>query len=453
MYIENVDQIRKSVIEKNHSISESDLPRLTDLYIYFLLHAFAFLKPGGRLAVVTADSWLNVGYGGGLKRYLQQHFEVESLISLDRQVFQDAQVKPVLIFAIKKEQIDPNSRTHFIRVKNGLPVESLWQLPEKHSSESTDVVQFLVKRSELNSDKPWGIYFKIPDTYEKLALHPLMTPLSNLAVTRIGIQTLAKDFFVLSPERVRETQIEWEFLQPLAQSSKYFYEPIIEPDIQPTFYVFYCSREKEDLQGTRALEYILQGEKIEVQVRGKNITVQGYQHKERIMRSSRRLWYDLKTSLERRGCASILIPRLVYRSFTVVWNKAKFVPGELFIEFLPHSDIDTEVYLAILNSSIFETMARTHAQVYGGGTYNINPGQIKKVPILNADLLTVEQKKELRQAYLWYLTDKNHHRSGIDAVVYKILGFDAAMQHRLSDTLEDLLLIATSSKKAALNNP
>ena len=91
----------------------------------------------------------------------------------------------------------------------------------------------------------------------------------------------------------------------------------------------------------------------------------------------------------------------MYRTHTVVWNQANFVPGELFIEFLPLplSRIDVEVYLAVLTSSVFEVMLRNHAQVYGGGTYNINPGQIKKVPMVNVTALSGTQKENLKQAY------------------------------------------------------
>lgn len=455
-YIEGVDRIRQSVIKKNQAIDELDLSRLTDLSIYFLLHALAALKSGGRLAVITTDSWLNVNYGEGFRKYLLQNFEIESLISLDRRVFDDAQVRPVLALAIKKETIDPNRHTHFIRLRNGLPIitlqRSLEDWPHLHNP---NITRFKIKSNKLKADHSWSIYFKTPEVYEELASHALMTPLANLAKTRVGIQTLAKQFFVLTPEQAKSAKIEKEYLEPLAQSLRYLSEPTIEPGMQSNFYLFCCSKDKKDIQGTHVLNYILQGELTEVQVRGKNTTVVGYHNKERIKRSSRKLWYDLKTSLERRGRASILIPRLIYRTFRVVWNKAGFVPGELFIEFLPLplSGVDLEVYLAILTSSVTEIMLRAHAQVYGGGTSNINPGQIKKVPILNVNLLTSQQREGLKQAYLDHLTNTNHDRSIIDAVICNILGFDHTKQQKLKEVLEDLHQIAMSSKKTTLANP
>ena len=84
-YIENIEHIRQTIFKRNPLISEFDFPRMTDLYIYFLLHALPLLRPGGRLAVITADPWLNVGYGEAFKKYLHQHFKIESLISLEVQ--------------------------------------------------------------------------------------------------------------------------------------------------------------------------------------------------------------------------------------------------------------------------------------------------------------------------------------------------------------------------------
>ena len=314
-------------------------------------------------------------------------------------------------------------------------------------TENTDIACSRVKSGELKAFNPWDIHFKAPEVYEELETHKLMSNMANVAETRIGIQTLAKEFFVLTQEQASTAQIEKEFLEPLAQSTRYISQPIIELNTEPVFYLFYCDKGKDNLQETQTLKYILQGEASPVEVRGKNIAVVGYQNKERIIKANRNFWYDLKSSLERRGRASILIPRLVYRNFTVIWNKAKFVPGELFIEFLPPPGIDDEVYLAILTSSITELMLRTHAQIYGGGTFNINPGRIKSVPMLNAALLTYQQREALKQAYMQYIADETHSRLPIDDLVYEILRLDTQKRQKINKTLKDLLQLTISSKK------
>ena len=92
-------------------------------------------------------------------------------------------------------------------------------------------------------------------------------------------------------------------------------------------------------------------------------------------------------------------------------------------------------------------MLRTHAQIYGGGTFNINPGRIKRVPILDASLLTHQQREALRQSYLQYLSDENHSRLPIDDLVYDILELSTQKRQKINETLKDLLQLAISAKK------
>jgi hypothetical protein len=447
---EDVKRIRQSVVEVNNSVEQDDFNGLTDLYVYFLLRSIPLLAPGGTLAVITADSWMNTSYGESLKQQLNEHFVIERLISLDRRVF-DASVKPVLIMATKKPNVSARKAVEFIRLRNGLPINDLQVfLDHPRRKRPDDVLTAYVKRQELKAGETWGRFFKAPDVCRKIASHRLMVPMSDLAQTRIGTQTLAKDFFVLTPEKVNEQQIEPRFLEPLAQSSRCFNDPVIEPGTEPLFFTFYCSEPKEALRGTKALSYIEKGESVKVPVRGKGTTVVGYQNKERIKEEGRRNWYDLKTAISRRPRADILIPRLVYRTFTVVWNKAGFVPGELFIEFLPNesSNVETEVYLAVLSSTITEILLRSTAQVYGAGTYNIAPGQIKQVPMLNVEKISSEQRENLKRAYLAYLADETHNRAVIDQVVYEILSLDSNMQTTLVEVLDDMHLLATSAKES-----
>ena len=197
---------------------------------------------------------------------------------------------------------------------------------------------------------------------------------------------------------------------------------------------------------TQALKYIESGEAQTVQIRGKDQEVVGYHNKPRIQKASRKNWYDLRTRIEKRGRAEILIPRLVYKNFAVYWNQAQYVPGELFIEFVPHETIDSRVYLAILNSTVAEVLFRCHAQVYGGGTYNMNSGEIKRMPIIDASLLSGGQRDTLVQSYTEFIQDPNLSRRPIDTAVSETLEFDRGMMQKITETRRDLVEISTSTK-------
>lgn len=440
--IEKVDDIRRQVcagVNGNGNIS-----RLSDLYVYFLLRAMRFLRHNGRLAVITADSWLNVGYGKILRQSLIDEFTIEKLISVDRPVFDDAQVKPVLLMAIKDRS---KKRWHcdFVRVKNGLSFGDL-HLHLRRDIDHNDIQRASVPITHLAPESIWSIHFKAPEVYDEITSNHSFTPLADVASAQIGHQTLAKEFFVLTKEKARTEKIEKRFLKPLAQSSQYLDHPVISKLTDVDHLIFYCSDPKDRLTGTKALEYIQGGEATPVRIRGKDVEVMGYHNRPRIQRSSRKNWYDLRTRIEKRGRAEILIPRLVYKDFTVYWNQAGYVAGELFIEFVPHEAIDPQVYLAILNSTVAEVLFRCHAQVYGGGTYNMNSGEIRRLPIINASLLSVKEQHMLAESYEDFIGDPDLRRDPIDKVVASILGFDQGMMMRVEETCRDLIEIATATK-------
>src|SRR5262245_13056855 len=52
----------------------------SDIYVYFFAHATRFLKRDGRLAFLTASSWLDVGYGVSLREFLLANFRIIAVI-------------------------------------------------------------------------------------------------------------------------------------------------------------------------------------------------------------------------------------------------------------------------------------------------------------------------------------------------------------------------------------
>lgn len=64
-----------------------------------LVHASAFLKPTGRLAVVLPAELLTVGYAEPLRRWLRQRFAAVNLFMFERLQFRDAEEHVVLLVA------------------------------------------------------------------------------------------------------------------------------------------------------------------------------------------------------------------------------------------------------------------------------------------------------------------------------------------------------------------
>lgn len=451
---EVLDLIRSKTLQSNSSVAKEDLSSLSDLYVYFLLTALPHLKSGGRVATIIADSWLNTRYGVALKSYLLSEFDINQIIGLDRSVFEDAQVKAVLLLASKKDgKSKQNSFVKFARVRNGLSIDHLSSYVLKGKlTFPKDIVVKKIKSKDIDAKSPWGAVLKSSAIYDEIKENNLIKPISEVADCQIGLETLAKDFFVLSKLAKEHKVVEEEYLRPFAYSVYDFKSPVIKNNKDSDQYLFYCADSKDALLNTKALDYILQGENIEVQVRGTDKTVIGYHNKERIQKAKRPNWYDVKTEWDKKAIAAILLPRFIYKDYQVLWNQASYIPGGAVVQFFPKTDLfnphlNIKVYLAVLESSFTEIAFRINAQMYGGGTSNLRVSAIKESPTLDTALLKDEQKNRLVEAYNYYLTIKD--KSKINETVYSILGLTKKQISEMGRLLAELKNITEVAKKAA----
>lgn len=438
---ENVNLIRSRVLEANTDIEEKELSQLTDVYVYFLLKAATHLKPNGKLAVVIPDSWLNVRYGEILRGYFKKHFEIDRIISFDRPIFDDAQVKPVLVFATKKS--NKEKPLYFTRVMNGLPIRELAPIFDQPEPILDDVNTSQIYINKFDDKEPWGSHFRIAQILDSIANHKKLMPLSSIANSRIGLQTLAKDFFVFTNEQASSMEIESEYLTPIIHSIADVNGAVIDKEYPYLQQLFFCNKIKSELVDTKALAHIWEGEQEKVQIRGRDEFVFGYQNKPRIKKANRPHWYDVKTSIIQRGIAPILIPRLVYTDFRVLWNQAQFVPGGAIIEVLPtSSNYDIRVLLALLNSSFTEVILRGSAQMYGGGMCTLSVSKTKSLPIIDINSLSQGQREHLVQAYNEFCI--SGQRYDIDNFIWDFLGLSP---NPFKEALKMFRLMATYAKK------
>lgn len=75
------------------------LTGLASSWAAFVVHSAAYLKPGGRLAMVLPAELLSVNYASPVRRFLLERFESVELITFDEQVFPDAEADTVLVKA------------------------------------------------------------------------------------------------------------------------------------------------------------------------------------------------------------------------------------------------------------------------------------------------------------------------------------------------------------------
>ncbi|MDH3598666.1 MAG: N-6 DNA methylase [Candidatus Tectomicrobia bacterium] len=430
--------------------------RLTDLSCYFIMYAARFLKPRGRLALIVSDSWLDMRYGTAFKDYLLRSFQVRAMIGFQSQVFPDVLVRPVVILAEKHpEPRDPGpERVAFVSLNGKLPKTIPADPGHLLKAKQTSVSGTVVRMNELQPRHKWTSLLYAPQAYKDLLTHPLMTTLDSLAKVRIGLQSFAKMFYIVPRDTQQRWELEQRWLLPLALSPKDFDRPMLSPETVVRQYVLACDRSKADLVGTRTLQYIDYWERQVLNPRGLARPVIGVQNLPRVRKTRRAPWYNLAYDLARRGTAPVLLPRRIYQRYRVIWNQAGWVAGENFIEVMPHAGVPLEAFLAILNTGVTEMAVRVSAHVYGGGVYNLSPGSVGEVPIIDVRQLPPEVISQLHDAYRRFLRSSGADRSALDAAAMAALGLPdtfaetvrtalGRMQH-LSDAILEPIALDTA---------
>ena len=407
---------------------------LTDAYCLFLLRACAALKQGGRLAVLVSASWLDMRYGQELKRLLLEQFGIHLLLSFEGRVFSDALVKPVVLLA---EKGAPAAQVTFARYAE---MDSLAALPAAIGAlamgASRPAAVARVEQSALRPERPWSPYFRAPDVYAELLKEAPLTALGQVAESRIGLQTFAKSFFVLTRNEAEAAGLEDEFLLPLAFSPRSVRVPVIGDAALTPHVLFACDRDLRTIPGTSARRYILAAMETPVAVRGKDEVVMGVHQAPRLRRARRRPWYNVRTAVERRGAWPLLLPRRIFTNYVVVHNLAGVVANEDFIELKPRAGATAAApLLAFLNSAVGEILVRSHAFQYGGGVFNLNPGSVPEIPVVDLANILPNGRAQLARAWEQFVIQSGQPdaRDHLNAAVERVLGLSAVLRERLHE--------------------
>ncbi|MEM5832011.1 MAG: hypothetical protein QXT38_01745, partial [Candidatus Aenigmatarchaeota archaeon] len=222
--------------------------------------------------------------------------------------------------------------------------------------------------------------------------------LGDIADIRIGFVTGANEFFYLKPIgktvkevveiakknpnaliRVRngagwEGRIEAKFLKPVIKSPRELKSIIVRlEDLH--YLVFMCDKSKEELKGTKALEYIKWGEK------------QGYKTKPSL--SGRDNWWSL--SKYQIGNALCMMS---YNDRHIFWLNDKILTDARLYNILSNKNVYSLV--ACLNSVISFLSVELNGRVnLGEGALDFKVYEAYKIVILNPDYLNEEVSRKI----------------------------------------------------------
>jgi type I restriction-modification system DNA methylase subunit len=274
----------------------------SDLYIYFYFHGLSLLNPRGTFCFITSNSWLDVGYGADLQEFLLRHSHIKFILDNERKrSFAQADVNTIIAllappddrreggldntarfvmftapfeevataetFKTLEETTERCSTDRWrisVRSQRELLEEGLARDEDEESSEPSTPRKSrgpLIKTARYIANKWGGKYLRAPEIFFTILEKGKgkLVRLGDIAEVRFGIKTGANEFFYLDEETIRHWGIEEEFLKPVIKSPRECRSIVIKPE-DLKFKIFMCHKDKAELKGTAALEYIKWGE-------------------------------------------------------------------------------------------------------------------------------------------------------------------------------------------------
>src|SRR5271157_5169727 len=183
----------------------------SDLYCYFITHAWDFLAEGGRLGAVVSDRFLDTEYGAAFQKILLRLFKIEAVISLERQAFKEPLIGTALL--ILEKCGDPRRRDNhvvqFLQVKARKTVEEIIELLEGDPPTNVDQLDHrlnVLRQELLKYHTTWSNF--LYHDFSLIAFFKANTRLVSMtcyAEVTYGLKSGVNEFFFrkwaeLSPE-------------------------------------------------------------------------------------------------------------------------------------------------------------------------------------------------------------------------------------------------------------
>ncbi len=233
---------------RNGTAGASTLPRTSDLWAYFLVHAARFLRQEGSLVAILPWSLLRADYAKSVREFLMGRFRTIRVVVIGQMLFDGAEERVTVLIA---EGFGSRASTICLGYSFGVP-----------GSE----IQWRAVSDDLWLESPWKamVPSEVHDVFSFLVERLAFVPLKDVATIRIGVVTGDNGFFILEGEQSRTLGLPDSLLKPIVTSSRCLASLILRQDGVDDFLL--CIPDSLDIPQTVS-DYVCSGEKAGVHLK------------------------------------------------------------------------------------------------------------------------------------------------------------------------------------------
>jgi hypothetical protein len=388
----------------------------SDYFTYCVYNSIRFLKENGLLAAITSNAWLGKEYGFQFKKFLLDNFHIKYIVKSNAEHwFSDSHVSTIYIVLQKKAN---NESTKFVTlnfkleeyfVQNDIdqqlsqiekfyteidncdnPRNVKWKqditFNDLYKNEQDKIDVCIIPKQKLlesiESQENWSKYFISADLFESFdtCLKQLFPEIVN--VFR-GERTGWNDMFVIPENEVMRSRVESQYLIPYVKSPAELHQ--IEFEDNYNFRLFVCSTPPELMQ-SGAKSWVHKFENIQ--------NTNGTQTIQQACSGHRPFWYSLRPKY-----ANIITAINPYERFFFSFSTTPFTIDQRLIAIQVKDGYDIELIAALLNSVITFLTLEMRGTSRNLGVLDLNANYLKRLRILNPNLLSEQQKTDVLTAF------------------------------------------------------
>lgn len=401
-----------------------------DLYVWFVLQAATLLKPGGRLAYITSNSWLNAAFGEAFRKFLMRQFKVLFLLeSACERWFPDAAVNSVIMILEKKTENTtqkepirvvrlhqplntwlpkPDSVDYWHALKQrveqlenadslqsgALTIRELWLEAAWRSGRR----EMLPSASRVVQAANWTLAMRAPESLLALLQQShCWGTVADLGAVRYPLKTGINRFFYLSRTQAAEWGLEPEFLVPVAKSLRHLkHYRMSDADCETLLFSCLASKQALEAQSCMAaLQYILWGESQWAAPRQKRAERVRWPQVATV-RQNKPFWYSIK----RLSRPDLLCSRFYDERFFFPACEGDLVEDQTFYGLTLFPGIEKDFAGGLLNSTLFwcvlEFSGRTNL---GEGVLQFSRGDVASLLLPAPSLYSQQEREQIAECF------------------------------------------------------
>lgn len=332
--------------------NEEKLPMTSDLWAYFIIHSFKYIRKGGCLVAILPWSFLQSDFAVKVRKIMTDKFHKLQVFVIGQRMFKKAQERVLVLiakgfdlstsefgisysFCVPKEKISWKK----IRVENWQ--NSLWK-----SLATKDIHKILSELVIKHEFKPLGEFAKI----------------------RIGTVTGANSFFILDKLIAKRMRLPKRILKPIIRHSSNLRKLVISAsdDIQDLLLLI-----PEDMELSSSLEnYIKTGEKNDID--------------KRYHTRNREKWYSISKQNPPDGFLHYMTKETPF----IVLNPDGILSTNTIhnLDFFDDVDENTKKWIQFsMFTSISQLSLELLGRTYGGGVLKVEPKVAHKILVYSGN--------------------------------------------------------------------